>query len=341
MNYSERKVLNRSARASVSICCVMLALVSLLSVIYSYIFYAVLPYVKTFLTGIITVFTDSSVIYARSLCENLFSSMLFQSFNEIVADMLCFFIPFILFAKYILKISSDRAAPLQGGFVKGIIPTFAFANIASSGASQFCESIGSFVFPGLFSGNAVGGYVSQTSATTGVLDLLIYFLLLCVVAPVFEELVFRGIIFASIRPYGKGFAVVVSSLLFGLLHGNISQFVYAVTFGLVLATVREKTGNLKSVILLHFMNNAFSFIMADIIPFFADNKLSVLINSVAYFALAVLSFFGIKNLFSGKQETGQAEEEAVVEAKVSSVVFSPGFLLLAGIYVYRLFTIII
>ncbi len=341
MNYLESKILNRFARNAVSVVGAMLACVSVLSVIYSYVFYAVLPYIQLVLIKVLMAFTGCTQLYAHSLCENLFSSMLFQSFNEIMADMLCFFVPFILFSKFILKIPSEKAAPLKGGFLKGVIPVFAFANIASSGVTQFCESIGGFVFPGLFSGNAVGGYVSQTSSMTSGLDLLVYFLLLCIVAPVFEELVFRGIIFASIRPYGKGFAIVVSSLLFGLLHSNISQFVYAVTFGLVLATVREKTGNLKSVILLHFMNNAFSFIMADLIPFFADGALSSSINLVAYLAFCVLSFFGMIILFSKKNSQAEDTGEKAIEAKISSAVISPGFLLLAGIYVYRLFTHII
>ena len=49
-------------------------------------------------------------------------------------------------------------------------------------------------------------------------------------APAFcEELLFRGVIYGNLRPYGVPLAVTVSALLFALMHGNIAQTFY--TFG--------------------------------------------------------------------------------------------------------------
>lgn len=56
-----------------------------------------------------------------------------------------------------------------------------------------------------------------------------FFMLLyaAVIAPVSEELVYRGFVMSSIKKYGKVFAIVVSSVLFGVMHGNLPQALFA------------------------------------------------------------------------------------------------------------------
>ncbi len=53
-------------------------------------------------------------------------------------------------------------------------------------------------------------------------------------APVFEELLFRGVILRSLRPFGKKFAIFGSAYLFGIFHGNLMQTPYAFLMGLLL-----------------------------------------------------------------------------------------------------------
>ena len=55
------------------------------------------------------------------------------------------------------------------------------------------------------------------------------------VLPAFlEEMVFRGYVLQALRPHGDGMAIVVSALLFGLMHGNVLQIPFAFLIGLVL-----------------------------------------------------------------------------------------------------------
>lgn len=85
----------------------------------------------------------------------------------------------------------------------------------------------------------------------------------CLLAPVCEELCFRWMILRRLRPWGDGFALCASALLFALVHGNLYQMLYAFVVGLVLGGVLLHTGSLKGCILLHAGVN---FISAGLLP---------------------------------------------------------------------------
>ena len=72
-----------------------------------------------------------------------------------------------------------------------------------------------------------------------------------VLAPVLEELLFRKLIIDRIRGYGEKFAIFISALSFGLLHGNFEQFFYTFAIGLLFGYVYTKTGKLWYTISLH------------------------------------------------------------------------------------------
>lgn len=78
-----------------------------------------------------------------------------------------------------------------------------------------------------------------------------------IVAPFVEECLFRGLIFNVLRRYGRLFAIVISALLFALMHGNLMQFLTALFVGMLLALIRERYG-FGYAILMHLSNNAFA-----------------------------------------------------------------------------------
>ena len=63
------------------------------------------------------------------------------------------------------------------------------------------------------------------------------FLYASILAPIAEELLFRGYVLRTLRPFGKKFAVFASAFLFGLFHGNLLQTPYAFLMGLLLGYV--------------------------------------------------------------------------------------------------------
>lgn len=76
----------------------------------------------------------------------------------------------------------------------------------------------------------------------------------CLVAPVFEEFIYRGAVLRSLEKYGKGFAIMISAILFGLMHGNFYQIFMAIGVGIILGYLATEY-SIKLTILLHIMNN--------------------------------------------------------------------------------------
>lgn len=90
--------------------------------------------------------------------------------------------------------------------------------------------------------------------------LLVFFV--GILAPVCEEVVFRGAIFSGLKKEGNIFkAVFASGLLFGLLHMNINQASYAFVIGVLLGFLVEATGSIFSSILFHVLINSSNAIM--------------------------------------------------------------------------------
>lgn len=82
-----------------------------------------------------------------------------------------------------------------------------------------------------------------------------YLVLVGILAPVFEELIFRKLLLDRLRPFGDRAAIWISGVAFGLFHMNLYQFFYAAALGLVFAGVALKTGKIWHTMLLHAIVN--------------------------------------------------------------------------------------
>ncbi len=175
----------------------------------------------------------------------------------------------------------------------------------ASFASAFVSTVGSFVAPDLFS---QGGSSADFSANNP-FELVVVFLSLCILTPFVEEFIFRGVIYGSLRKFGLSFAVVTSSLIFGLAHGSIEQMAYAFAFGVALALVFEKTGNLKTSILFHFINNTLNYVLFVFIPYFTADNAAANMTAVIYNAVCgVIAVIGLVLIFSKKKNGADSQE---------------------------------
>ncbi len=92
-------------------------------------------------------------------------------------------------------------------------------------------------------------------------DFIFLFITVVIFGPVFEEFLCRGIILEQLsKRYGWIKSVIVSALIFGIIHLNIHQSVNAFFVGLILGIVYIKTRSLLMSILLHILSNLFVFI---------------------------------------------------------------------------------
>ncbi len=85
------------------------------------------------------------------------------------------------------------------------------------------------------------------------------FFLSCIIAPFAEEVIFRGVIYTAFKErFPVPAAIIISSLLFALLHNEIFAFGSLFAFGVLLAYLFEKYDNLWLSVSVHFFNNLFA-----------------------------------------------------------------------------------
>lgn len=98
-----------------------------------------------------------------------------------------------------------------------------------------------------------------------------------IVAPLAEEMVFRGAILRKLLGrFGEKWhwvAILISAVIFGAVHGNIPQFVHAALIGLLLGWMYYRTGSILPGVLLHWVNNTVAYVMFNAMPQMADGKL--------------------------------------------------------------------
>ena len=76
-----------------------------------------------------------------------------------------------------------------------------------------------------------------------------------ILAPIFEELIFRKLLIDRVIKYGEFCAIMMSGIMFGLFHGNFAQFFFATGLGMLFAFVYARTGKIWYTILLHMVVN--------------------------------------------------------------------------------------
>ena len=91
-----------------------------------------------------------------------------------------------------------------------------------------------------------------------------------VLAPLAEEIVFRGAILRTLLDMmskkNHWVAIMISAAIFGAVHGNAAQFVNALLMGLLLGWMYYRTKSLVPGILLHWVNNTVAYILTNLVP---------------------------------------------------------------------------
>jgi len=120
-------------------------------------------------------------------------------------------------------------------------------------------------------------------------DFYIAFLTTVCMAPILEELLFRGLIYKRLRNTCKPFtAAIISSLAFGITHGNLVQFLYAFLAGMLLAYIYEKYKNIWAPIIFHVCANTLSMLGAGFIDEIHDVWIRVALLVLEAAALFVI-----------------------------------------------------
>lgn len=154
----------------------------------------------------------------------------------------------------------------------------------------------------------------------------------CVIAPIIEEFVFRGVILQMLKPFGSKFALVFSAFAFSFLHGNLGQIPSAFLGGLVMGYIALKTDSLSIVMLIHFFNNAYS----TAITYLRDAKIEIANNLISFFVIGCMVYFVIY-VVKQKREAATIQTLYNVPKKLNIAVQSVLFWLFVLTYSYQFF----
>lgn len=184
----------------------------------------------------------------------------------VIADAAAFVI--VYFAAKRFKLNELFTRPT----VKGSSIILAMlAMLGMQGISIFVQSIVSTLtgYTGL--SEEVAGSLSFSDNTTANIILVLYGVIL---GPILEELLYRGLALNLFAPANRGFAIIASSLLFGLMHSNFNQIFNAFLLGLILGYIAMKSGSVIPSIICHIFANANAFLISYIFEYKLANAVS-------------------------------------------------------------------
>ena len=134
--------------------------------------------------------------------------------------------------------------------------------------------------------NPIEEIVTQMS-----MPVMIVFTVIC--APIFEELFFRKFLIDRVVKYGELPAALLSGFMFGLFHGNLSQFPYAFTIGIFFGMIYIRTGKILYPIILHAMINFFGSVVSVMVM----NSFSIdLLNTLSRADLSIAEILTPENM---------------------------------------------
>ncbi len=186
--------------------------------------------------------------------------------------------PFLLAAAFFskdLKKNGDirlRQKVKLDFYIPGVFPLLVLAGLGINFAaaylnSFFCEAIG-------YTSSALIADVSGYDIPGTVI-----FYMTTAIAPAFaEEFLFRGVVFANLRPFGKWQAVLVSAMTFAFMHQNLAQLFYTFICGILLALMYEWTGSIWCSIIFHLFNNQISVLSQSLFYSFYSEGASLAIS---------------------------------------------------------------
>lgn len=251
-------------------------------------------------------------------------------FAVFVLQLLIFVIPGMFYC----KISSDD------GLMSSMIRPFNLSSLF-------------FVIPSsllLFSVNALirltGIYFSDAGYTPSIssvgasgTDTVFIVLVYCLCPAIAEEFVFRGIVLSSYKKYGVACSIVMSSLLFAMLHFSLNDFLLYFVSGLILGCVAYVTRSAVPCMLIHLLNNVFTLFLEGYLwqmirtPDNAVMFIFIVGSAVLLCAFICLSqaeriIYGYSTSISASSNPEKKEPSAAIRDFLVSLL-SPAFLLCA------------
>ena len=175
-------------------------------------------------------------------------------------------------------------------------------------------------------------------------DIWLNLLLISIIGPIFEEFFFRKLLIDRTIVYGAKVSIILSAVIFGLVHGNLNQFFYSALIGGFLGYVYIKTGRITYTIALHMIIN----LIGSVVSLSLNNSISSLstgtINPIAlifvisYFTMLIISLFiGISSIWDYKKAKFNGEKTEInLKNPLKTVFLNTGMICFALFFIIKM-----
>lgn len=203
---------------------------------------------------------DENILYtfAQTYEQEIMLSGIYQIMlvflGAFLASRVYDFKPLSLFRKYGLN---HNCQPHEGTITKNVgwfkliiyaIPVMYAINLISGIVVKVITSLSAKV-------GVIVPSVDMTIKNNDPLNIALFFIRICVLAPLIEEFLMRGCMMKILKPYGNWFAIITTSFMFGLMHNNLGQTLGAIVVGIFFGALAVETGSIYPGMILHCINN--------------------------------------------------------------------------------------
>ena len=171
-----------------------------------------------------------------------------------------------------------------------------------------------FAYLNMFATSFLPNVTEEPSEMTLTLPMVIMLFISIGLVPAFcEEFLFRGLILRNLLPYSGKIAIIISAVMFGLMHQNIYQIIYTTVAGIVMGYIYYKTDSLWCTVLMHFFNNSVSVVELVIYGNVENAEFVNLMIDISLMVAGVLCFtvLTVRYVKNKRREIKRAEEGIV------------------------------
>ncbi len=221
----------------------------------------------------------SKLLDVFGLVEKYLSDGVFQNCTDIIIVTIGMLLPFLLIGKKMKAVSGEREPIVLGKPTSPL--TFVLAVVAGMGICMMANIVTSYftIFVSIF---GVELYSPEIPMPTGSMGVLTSLMRVVIIAALSEELALRGFVMGNLRKYGDTFAILASSIVFALMHGNLVQAPFALIAGFGLGYLSVKTGTIWTGIAIHAGNNFISTAVSYAMEVLPEETVNVIYVCVLY-----------------------------------------------------------
>ena len=189
--------------------------------------------------------------FSDSFVELYENSLTFQLSVESLLAIVMIGCPYLIIRGFLNR-EKRHFIPLSTGDNKRYSVMFIFIGLAACIGGGMLTGITNEILEDIFH---VTFTQQEYDLPTNTTDTMLYLLRSALIPALVEELAMRGGVLQAMRKYGDWFAIITSSFVFAILHGNMIQIPFAFVAGIALGYTFIVTGSMWPCIAIHFVNN--------------------------------------------------------------------------------------